>query len=110
MLSSRRKSLVCEFNTRIPNDSEAECARRLRSAGWLVTKRGWPDFFAWNEETGEIAFIEVKQKRTHNLKISQRHIMEIMASRGIQCWLFTPDSSFVKIVGKPLAQKKLVKS
>ena len=65
---------------------------KLASMGFTVTKRGWPDFFCFNEKTGEIAVVEVKRNKHHKLKDSQSAVMKALSKHGIPCYKFTADN------------------
>jgi hypothetical protein len=81
------------FNTRSgPNKSEAEFFEKAKEAGWVVSKRGWPDFFMWNN--GKIACVEVKRNHIDHLKESQIAIMSALASYGVPCFTWRPDTGF----------------
>lgn len=79
----------------LKNDSERAFQLAATKNGWDVTKRGWPDFFC--TRGGKIVCVEVKMKRSHNLKQSQAKVMRALASYGIPCFKWTPDAGFVPI-------------
>jgi Holliday junction resolvase-like predicted endonuclease len=64
------------------NIAEAKVWNQLTKQGWNISKRGWPDFFCW-KDSGEILFVEVKQRRQSNLKLAQRRVFHALESRGI---------------------------
>lgn len=70
------------------NKAEQQCAEELRSLGWQVTKRGWPDFFCIKD--GEIACVEVKPRPTCRMTTTQTLIMDKLKSHGIPCYLWMP--------------------
>jgi hypothetical protein len=79
------------------NKAESIVHKSLTSKGWLVSKRGWPDFFAINPKTGHLAVIEVKPSRGRQLKKHQRIVMHILAAFNIPCFLWNPDSGFSRV-------------
>lgn len=68
------------------------------SKKWIVTKRGWPDFFCYEPETGKIVLVEVKRKRGHRLKREQVVLLKLL-SEYLPCYRWTPDGGFEKIDG-----------
>jgi VRR-NUC domain len=65
-----------------------------RSAGWEISKRGWPDFIMWKD--GEIACVEVK-KDLDRLRDNQLSVLEALASHGVPCFTWRPIEGFVRI-------------
>ncbi|MCK4384717.1 MAG: VRR-NUC domain-containing protein [candidate division Zixibacteria bacterium] len=84
------------------NQWEKECYLRLIEDNWNVTKKGWPDFACFRGE--QFIVIEVKPKRSHNLKKDQEHLLETLSRRGIKCYKWTPDGGFESLGWK---QQKL---
>ena len=82
------------------NKSEGLYFDLLEKGGWKTTKRGYPDFFCYREnEDGEAEFmlVEVKPKRSYRLKFMQLKVMKMLASKGVPCYRWSPDSGFTKI-------------
>jgi hypothetical protein len=73
------------------NPSETEFRYRAEGAGWQVTKRGWPDFII--RRGGRIAFVEVKPD-SPIVSAPQWSILEYLASKGLECYVWTPKSGF----------------
>ena len=72
---------------RTSNDAEAELAEKLENDGWLVMKRGWPDFLALKD--GQLRLIEVKPKETYRLSKHQQQLAEILrkhAGLNVERW------------------------
>lgn len=80
------------------NKAEGECFNLLRSKGWTVTKRGWPDFFCVKD--GAICAVEVKPRKTSNLRKHQIAVMGELSARGIRCYLWSPEGGFEEVNGK----------
>lgn len=78
------------------NQPENSCFKLFKSKGWEITKRGWPDFFAW-DRSGKIALVEVKRHSWHSLKKSQHFLMSKLADFEIPCYTWTPDGGFRKL-------------
>ena len=74
--------------TRPRNLSEAALYDLMVKGGWRVTKRGWPDFLCTKDD--RIVVIEVKPKRGYRLKGHQRHVMNLLAKLGAECYKWTP--------------------
>ena len=82
--------------TRRPrNDAEGKCHDYLKENGFLVCRRGWPDFIIQKDD--EVAFVEVKPDGYRGLKTEQRFMMNFFADHGIACYRFTPRRGFEKI-------------
>jgi len=79
------------------NEAEASLYKLMRSSGWEVTKRGWPDFACFKD--GKMILVEVKPKRSHRLKFWQRRLMRELAEKGVECYRWSPDDGFVRIQG-----------
>lgn len=75
---------------------EALFAERAREAGWLISKRGWPDFLMWKD--GKIACVEVK-KDLQSLRANQKAILEALASYGVPCFTWRPLEGFKRVSG-----------
>jgi hypothetical protein len=52
------------------NKREAEVAALLKEKGFLVLRKGWPDFLAY--KGGKIVFVEVKRKNVRWVKGGRR--------------------------------------
>lgn len=63
--------------------------------GWDITKKGWPDYACYKD--GRLILVEIKPRRSHNLKGRQAQIMQSLAAYGIECFKWTPGYGFRKI-------------
>jgi len=81
-----------EPDRRPKNEAEAICFDILKSNGWTITKRGWPDFFI--RKGNVFAAVEVKRRNTHRLKYHQRTVMMALAHAGIPVYRYDPDEGF----------------
>jgi hypothetical protein len=63
------------------NDNEKIVANHLRSLGYRVTNRGWPDFFC--ERNGELMAVEVKAG-SDQLRDDQRTIHALLRKAGVR--------------------------
>ena len=62
--------------------------------GLTPSKRGWPDFIAWNRD-GSVAFVvEVKRGPGYALRSTQIAVMNALSKHGIQCKRYDPVSGF----------------
>jgi len=73
----------------IKNKAERECYESLRSDGWFVLKKGWPDFCCIKD--GKLIVVEVKAKRGHRLKKCQYLVMDALTKQGVECYYWTPE-------------------
>lgn len=88
--------------------TENQFARRmvrghLVGKGWRVTKRGWPDFFCFNEETGEILLVEVKPTKSVPLMDSQLKIARALKRYGVPVRRWSPDVGLEEIADEDVA-------
>ena len=95
-------SKVHSLKETIPvNKAELEFFNKAKAKGWWLQKRGWPDFFCIKPD-GTICLVEVKGKRGHQLKSSQRLTMERLSEFGVPCFRWSPDGGLEKIF-KPIS-------
>lgn len=80
------------------NQAENELAKQLIDNDYIVTKKGWPDFFCLNEQ-GNAFVVEVKSRSTHRLKKSQEMILKFLVHKGVRCYRYAPDSGLVEYHG-----------
>jgi len=78
------------------NKAEAGLFNLMSSAGWEVTKRGWPDFACFKD--GKFVCIEVKPKRSHSLKMYQHKVMFALMQAGVKCYRWSPNDGFEPIL------------
>ncbi len=87
------------INQRQPrNEAEGAFFLEAKKRGWTITKRGWPDFFCFNEDEGRIAAVEVKPTRDRPLKREQLMVMRMLARHGVPCFKWSPDGGFERVV------------
>ena len=75
------------------NEAEKLFADIATKNGWLVTKRGWPDFICYKGQ--DVMFVEVKKKSSHRLKIAQKTLMDIFKKHGIKTYKWSPEHSWL---------------
>lgn len=80
------------------NPAEAAFFKTATEAGWVVTKRGWPDFFCFRGE--ELALVEVKPPRG-KLKREQEIVLRSLSSFGVPCYRWSPDTGYQKLCPLP---------
>ena len=78
------------------NPSENKFAEWARQQGFQITKRGWPDFFCW-DDNGKFALVEVKRNPNTTLKKCQSHIMTYLSKYNVPCYKWTPNLILTKI-------------
>jgi hypothetical protein len=82
--------------TRRPkNEAEGKFYDLAIKHGWAITKRGWPDFFLWQD--GKIAVVEIKPSRTRRLKADQLEVLAALARHGVPAFRWSPDGGFERI-------------
>ena len=86
------------------NESEKMLFETMTEKGWICSKKGWPDFFAFKKDNGKIkiALIEVKAKHTHRLKKMQVMVLELLAQYNVPCYRWSPDKGFEQIMGETI--------
>lgn len=83
-----------KFTRRPKNFAEGKVYDWLISQGWNVTKRGWPDFFCWKSNSGniQILIVEVKRRKHHRLRKDQSRVFSTLKSHRISVQMLTPDN------------------
>lgn len=66
---------------RTKNVHEQRVAAELQAEGYMVLKRGWPDFLA--VRGNEVRFIEVKPSARCSLSRNQKRVADVLAMLGI---------------------------
>lgn len=69
------------------------------AAGWFPTKRGWPDFACFSAD-GELICVEVKPEKNNPSKW-QQPVLQALANAGIRCYVWRPDTGFVRVKAAP---------
>ena len=77
------------------NGAERLFHERAEANGWRVTRRGWPDFFCWNED-GNFFAVEIKRPR-QRLKKHQAAVLQILADHGIPAYRWDPRTGFTSV-------------
>lgn len=75
------------------NIAEGKLYDLMKSTGWTVTKRGWPDFFCVNA-AGEVCAVEVKPHSWNRLKREQLAVARALKAAGIAVYKWSPDGGF----------------
>lgn len=94
------KSIASKYNIkpqkRPKNSAEAKFYDWADSKGWIISKKGWPDYACFLPDD-RLVLVEVKPRRSHNLKVWQHAIMQALSKKGVECYRWTPDGGFEKI-------------
>ncbi len=77
------------------NPAEAEFFDGAASAGWLLTKRGWPDFFLKRGE--DVVAVEVKPADSRGLRREQVRVLAALSEAGIPCAVWSPDGGLQRV-------------
>jgi hypothetical protein len=105
-VDARARSVVFDrtlapYPDRLPpppsNPSERRFAEEMHGRGWIVSKRGWPDFFCVGRRTGQVVLVEVKPAAHYKLKREQLAVLKTLAAYGVPCSRWSPDGGFVRI-------------
>lgn len=78
------------------NSAEAKFWDYADSKDWIISKRGWPDFFCFLPD-GRFVLVEVKSKTRPNLGTWQLAVMRALSAKGITCYRWTEETGFIKI-------------
>lgn len=76
------------------NRAESLFAKTAREHGWMVTKRGWPDFICYRNN--DIMLVEVKRKGAYRLKRTQEKFMKTISGYGVKCYRWSPDRDWLQ--------------
>jgi len=71
------------------NAAEAQFFDAAVNAGWVLTKRGWPDFFLKRGE--DVVAVEVKPSNSRALRREQARVLAALSAAGIPCAIWSPD-------------------
>jgi hypothetical protein len=77
------------------NAAEAEFFDGAAGAGWLLTKRGWPDFFLKRGE--DVIAVEVKPADSRGLRREQARVLAALSEAGIPCGIWSPDGGLQRV-------------
>ena len=88
-----RKAGTPGYGSKPTNKAEGQCWELLCSEGYLVDKRGWPDFIAFKD--GEAIVVEVKPDNWTQLEEQQQRVMEFLTTKGIKAFVWTPETGLV---------------
>lgn len=77
-----------KIGIRTSNDAEITVCAALEADGWIVMKRGWPDFLA--VRGNEVRFIEVKPDHEPVMRRQQKRVAAVLSRLGIHVELITP--------------------
>jgi hypothetical protein len=87
---------VTSTKRRYQNATEQAFQEHMRAEGWLLTKRGWPDFLAYQD--GGFIAVEVKpDNERHHVKTEQRMVLSWLAAHGIGAYVWTPSGGFEEV-------------
>lgn len=77
------------------NVYEAEFFDLAASHGWLLTTRGWPDFFL--ERDGQVICVEVKPSISREIRAPKRRVIDALVAAGIRCFAWSPEGGFERL-------------
>jgi hypothetical protein len=72
----------------------------MMDEGWIVSKKGWPDFACWHPD-GRFMAVEVKPPRGSlaTLKREQERLMMELERFGIECFVWAPGHGAIPFRG-----------
>jgi hypothetical protein len=79
------------------NKTEGAFFDAATTKGWIVSKKGWPDFFCLHPD-GSVMVVETKPNK-HRLAPWQNIIMTILSQNGIPCFIAS-DEGVIKFDAK----------
>lgn len=77
------------------NAAEAEFFDLASQDGWLLTKRGWPDFFLKREN--QVCAVEVKPASSRGFKREQARVAAALIAAGIPYFIWSPDAGLTRL-------------
>ena len=57
---------------------------------WVLTRRGWPDYFAYHPDSGSVAAIIIDKHRGRSLRKHQQVILQALSNYGVPVYHFDP--------------------
>lgn len=82
----------------------------MRGTGFKLVKSAsvFPDFLLVDEHEKKLCFVVIKRKRGHRLKRGQEAVLKFLASKGIDCFRWSPEAGFERISDNTGGGKKKV--
>jgi hypothetical protein len=77
------------------NATEAEFFDAAAAGGWVLSTRGWPDFFLKQGE--HICVVEVKPASSRGFRREQARVLGALAGAGIPCFCWSPDGGLQRV-------------
>jgi hypothetical protein len=77
------------------NPTEAQFFDHAADAGWVLTGRGWPDFFLKQGDT--VCAVEVKPASSRAFRREQARILGALSKAGIPCFCWSPDGGLQRV-------------
>lgn len=77
------------------NQYEAQFFDLAATAGWVLTTRGWPDFFL--KLGDQVCVVEVKPAKSRAFRQEQARVLGALSGAGIPCFCWSPDGGLEKV-------------
>jgi hypothetical protein len=77
------------------NATEAEFFDAAAEGGWVLSTRGWPDFFLKQGE--HVCVVEVKPASSRGFRQEQARVLGALAEAGIPCFCWSPDGGLQRV-------------
>lgn len=80
------------------NSTEKQFFEFADAQGWVVTKKGWPDYACFlPAENNRFLVVEIKSLRSHKLRAWQWKVLEALTSCGVESYRWSPETGFTKM-------------
>jgi hypothetical protein len=93
-------AVFTEAYRRPSNTVELAVWESLMSDGYLVFKRGWPDFAVVDPETKALLSVEVKSE-SDRIRTSQHIVLEALARNGVASYVYKEGEGFSPVGSSP---------
>jgi hypothetical protein len=102
----QRRRLRIDTQPLPSNRTEALFAAGMRERGWMLCKRGWPDFLCMREKDGHVIVVEVKPRSDRRLRREQAIVLGALAAHGVPVARWAPScglvrGGFIQITAEP---------
>lgn len=77
------------------NPTEAEFFDAAAAGGWVLSTRGWPDFFL--KQGNAVCCVEVKPASSRAFRREQARVLGALSEAGIPCFCWSPDGGLQRV-------------
>ena len=83
------------------NESERQFIEQALKKGWIVTRKGWPDYLCVKTDPltkkESLVLVEVKRSKKDKPRKEQLKVMRLLAAYGVPCYVWSPDGRIEQI-------------